>query len=93
MSAWPVTSKATSIMIVDDHHVLTDALATIFRSQPDLHMHMVGVAETCAAAREQLLRTCPDVLLRPSGPALAAASISPRPSRSSAGIRSRPSSR
>jgi len=63
MSEWPATSKRTSIVIVDDHHVLTDALATIFRSQPDLHMQMVGVAETCAGAREQLLRTCPDVLL------------------------------
>ena len=63
MSEWPATSKETSIVIVDDHHVLTDALATIFRSQPDLHMQMVGMAESCAATREQLLRTCPDVLL------------------------------
>ncbi len=63
MSEWPATSKSTSIMIVDDHHVLTDALATTFRSQPDLHMQMVGMAETCAAARELLAQTCPDVLL------------------------------
>jgi DNA-binding NarL/FixJ family response regulator len=52
-----------TISIVDDHRVLTDALATIFRSQPDLHMQIVGVAETCAAARELLAQTCPDVLL------------------------------
>src|SRR5574341_1724631 len=63
MSEGPATSKSISIMIVDDHHVLTDALATTFRSQPDLHMQMVGMAETCAAARELLAQACPDVFL------------------------------
>jgi DNA-binding NarL/FixJ family response regulator len=61
MSAGPVPSKTTSIVLVDDHQLLTDALTAILHSEPDLRV--VGVAETCAAARERLRRICPDVLL------------------------------
>ncbi len=61
MSEWPATSKKTSIMIVDDHQLLTDALTIILGSQPDLQV--IGVAGACAAAREQLTHACPDVLL------------------------------
>ena len=61
MSADPTQSRTISVVIVDDHQVLTDALAVILRSQPDLRV--VDVAATCAAARDLLSRTCPDVLL------------------------------
>src|SRR5712691_9442381 len=54
-------SSAIRVLIVDDHQVLTDALATILASQPNLQV--LGVAATCAGTREFLGRTCPDVLL------------------------------
>src|SRR5712692_1634794 len=54
-------SHAIRVLIVDDHQVLTDALATILASEPDLQV--LGVAATCAGTRELLARTCPDVLL------------------------------
>jgi len=61
MSTDSLRSKPIVIIIVDDHQVLTDALTIILRSQPDLQV--AGVAATCAATREALARTCPDVLL------------------------------
>jgi len=61
MSEVSTPSKLISIVIVDDHQVLTDALAAILGSQTDLQV--VGVAATCAAARALLSRTCPEVLL------------------------------
>jgi DNA-binding NarL/FixJ family response regulator len=61
MSEGPAQSKTTSIMLVDDHQLLTDALTVVLRKESDLQV--VGVAGTCAAARAQLARTCPDVLV------------------------------
>jgi len=61
MSEGPTQSRTTSIILVDDHQLLTDALSAILHSEPDLRV--VGVADTCAAARERLSRTSPDVLL------------------------------
>ncbi len=61
MSEGSTPSKTISILIVDDHVILTDALAMILRSQPDLRV--AGVADTCAAARDLLAQGCPDVLL------------------------------
>ena len=61
MNGGPAQSNTIAVMLVDDHQVLTDALATILRSEPDLRV--TGVAGTCAATRELLSRACPDVLL------------------------------
>src|SRR5438128_157678 len=55
------SSRVIGVLIVDDHQVLTDALATILASEPDLQV--LGVAATCAGTRDLLGRTCPDVLL------------------------------
>ena len=61
MSETPAPSRMITLGIVDDHQVLTDALALIIGGQPDIQV--VGVAGTCAAARELVSRACPDVLL------------------------------
>lgn len=61
MSDGPVQSKKTTIFLVDDHQILTDALTAILSHQPDFLV--AGVAGTCAAAREKFARTCSDVLL------------------------------
>ncbi len=53
--------KATGIMLVDDHQLLTDALTAILQSQPGLNV--LNVANSCAAARERLARVCPEVLV------------------------------
>jgi two-component system response regulator DevR len=56
-----VSTPTLSVAIVDDHVVLTEALGLVIRNEPDLEV--AGVADTCAAARELLKRTCPNVLL------------------------------
>jgi chemotaxis response regulator CheB len=61
MSEGQAQSKTTSIVLVDDHQLLTDALTAILHGEPDLQV--VGVADTCAAARVKLSQTCPGVLL------------------------------
>lgn len=54
-------STPTTIFLVDDHQLLTDALSAMLQSEPDLRV--IGVADTCAAAHARLTQTCPDVLL------------------------------
>jgi DNA-binding NarL/FixJ family response regulator len=61
MSDGQAPSRTISIILVDDHQLLTDALTAILQSELDLQV--VDVADTCAAARDKLSRTCPDVLL------------------------------
>jgi DNA-binding NarL/FixJ family response regulator len=61
MSDGPVQSKKTSIFLVDDHQILTDALTTILDSAPDFTV--IGVAGTCATARARLGQICADILL------------------------------
>src|SRR5206468_2839475 len=56
-----VSNRTLAVGIVDDHAVLTEALELIIGKEPDLKV--VGVAETCAAARRLVEQTCPDVLL------------------------------
>ncbi len=55
------SAKTISIVIVDDHQMLTDALALVIENEADLRV--IGVAVSCAATRELLAHTCPDVLL------------------------------
>jgi DNA-binding NarL/FixJ family response regulator len=50
-----------TIGIVDDHPVFTEALALVFGKEPTLQV--VGVADTCAGARDLVERTRPNVLL------------------------------
>ncbi len=57
----PASSKIISIALVDDHHVLTDALALAIGQEPDLRV--VGIADSCAASHELFARICPDVIL------------------------------
>ena len=61
MSEGPAPSRTTSIILVDDDQLLTDALTVVLHREPDLRV--VDVAGTCAAALASLSRTCPDVLL------------------------------
>jgi DNA-binding NarL/FixJ family response regulator len=61
MSEGQAESKTTSIIIVDDHQLLTDALTAVLHSERNLQV--VDVADSCAAARQKLAHTCPDVLL------------------------------
>jgi DNA-binding NarL/FixJ family response regulator len=61
MSEAPLRSETISILILDDHQVLTDALSAVLRSEPDLRV--LDVAGTCAALWDKLERACPDVLL------------------------------
>ena len=61
MSEAPASPTPISIVLVDDHQVLTDALTISLNSQPD--MQVAGVAHTCAAARALLERVSPTVLL------------------------------
>jgi DNA-binding NarL/FixJ family response regulator len=61
MSEGPAPSKTTSIILVDDDQLLTDALTVVLHREPDLRV--VDVAGTCAAALASLSRTCPDVLV------------------------------
>jgi len=55
------TDQVVTVGIVDDHHVLTEALSLVIRREPDLRV--VGTADSCAAARTLFGRTCPDVIL------------------------------
>lgn len=61
MSEGQAQPLTTTIMLVDDHQLLTDALTAILHSQPGLRV--VGVADSCAAARERIARLQPEVLL------------------------------
>jgi DNA-binding NarL/FixJ family response regulator len=53
--------SATTILVVDDHQLLTDALTGILHSHAD--WQVLGVAASCAAARAALGRGCPAVVL------------------------------
>jgi DNA-binding NarL/FixJ family response regulator len=55
-----VESKATRVLLVDDHQLLTDSLARILAAEPDLEV--VGIAGTVAEAK-QLARERMDVVL------------------------------
>ena len=50
-----------SIVVVDDHQVVADALSIVMRGESDLRI--VGTAGTIAACLSLTRRTCPDVLL------------------------------
>lgn len=53
--------KIISVVVVDDHQLLTDALALILRSEHDIRM--IGVAGSIAEGHVVLKKGCPDVLL------------------------------
>ena len=53
--------RAISVAIVEDHQLLSDALATLVNGTPD--MVMAGLADTCAGALALVERTRPDVLV------------------------------
>ncbi len=57
----PAPSTSISIVLVDDHRVLTDALTLAIGSERDLRV--IGVADSCSAGRELFLQVCPDVIL------------------------------
>lgn len=61
MSVSSAPARTTSILLVCNLPILTEALVMVIRRQPDAPA--VGVTDTCAAARACLKRTCPDVLL------------------------------
>jgi len=61
MSDGQTPAKTTSIILVDDHQLLTDALTSILQSEPDFRVS--AVASSCANARETCARMCADVLL------------------------------
>ena len=50
-----------SIVVVDDHRVVADALSIVMRGEPDLQI--VGTAGTIAACLSLVKQICPDVLL------------------------------
>ena len=50
-----------SVVLVDDHRILTDALTVAIGNEPGLQV--VGVANSCATGRELFSHTCPDVIL------------------------------
>ena len=53
--------RVISVIVVDDHQMLTDALALILRGELD--MKIVAVAGSFAEGHALLKTTCPDVLL------------------------------
>ncbi len=57
----PTSSKTISVALVDDHHILTDALALAIGKESDLRV--AGVADSCAASHELFSQICPDVVL------------------------------
>jgi DNA-binding NarL/FixJ family response regulator len=58
-------SPAISVVIIEDHQMLSDALVTLVNSTPDLVA--VGSADTCASGLALVERTRPDVLVMDVG--------------------------
>ena len=56
-----VADQILTIGVVDDHQVLTEALALVIKYEPGLEF--VGAAGDCAEARQLVERTKPNVLL------------------------------
>jgi DNA-binding NarL/FixJ family response regulator len=53
--------RTIQVFILDDHRVLADAMALVIGLEHN--MHVVGVANSCAAARRFIRDACPDVVL------------------------------